>query len=212
MIKAVLSIDEETPCHKGAIESIFLEGDHIITAGEDGTIKMWNFNEMNECEGDDHLNYFMKPSGNFQLSSDNGPSKILTIERGEKFWLVFDKTGFIWKINIPDLETQEIEKEVVMETNSGKLMDLAVSNRVNAAVTIGEDGAVRLWDYVKQREMYNRIFKGSGTCLEWVPQNDSNKGRVLLAGFDDGVVRLSLTHYNSMDETNKLINALEKIN
>ncbi len=30
--------------------------------------------------------------------------------------------------------------------------------------------------------------------------------------FDDGVVRLSLTHYNSMDETNKLINALEKIN
>jgi len=30
--------------------------------------------------------------------------------------------------------------------------------------------------------------------------------------FDDGVVRLSLTHYNSIDETNKLINALEKIN
>mmetsp|Transcript_16248 Transcript_16248/g.13872 ORF Transcript_16248/g.13872 Transcript_16248/m.13872 type:complete len:351 (-) Transcript_16248:313-1365(-) len=83
-----------------------------------------------------------------------------------------------------------------METNSGKLMDLAVSNRVNAAVTIGEDGAVRLWDYVKQREMYNRIFKGSGTCLEWVPQNDSNKGRVLLAGFDDGVVRVLLLNKN----------------
>lgn len=34
-----------------------------------------------------------------------------------------------------------------METNSGKMMDLVVSSRVNAAVSIGEDGALRLWDY-----------------------------------------------------------------
>lgn len=75
----------------------------------------------------------------------------MTIERGEKFWLVFDKTGFIWKLSLPDFD-----QEVIMETNAGKMMDLAVSNRVNAAVTIGEDGCVRLWDYVKRSEMYNR--------------------------------------------------------
>lgn len=43
MIKAVLSISEDQPCHDGPIESIFLEGDHIVTAGNDGTIKLWNF-------------------------------------------------------------------------------------------------------------------------------------------------------------------------
>ncbi len=57
--------------------------------------------------------------------------------------MVFDQNGFIWKLKLPNLE-----QELVMEVNAGKLMDLATSTKVNAAVTIGEDGALRLWDYV----------------------------------------------------------------
>jgi len=34
-----------------------------------------------------------------------------------------------------------------MTTNSGKFMDLALSPINNSAISIGEDGAVRMWDY-----------------------------------------------------------------
>lgn len=68
MIKAVVSTDEETPCHKGAIEAIFLdvlggeEKQYIVTAGADGFIKFWDFEEIDQAEGDDHGNYYIKPT------------------------------------------------------------------------------------------------------------------------------------------------------
>jgi len=66
----------------------------------------------------------------------------LTIERSNNFWLVYDTHGVVWRLTLPTFEQQ-----AVMETNAGKMMDLCLSNHVNAAVSVGEDGAVRLWDY-----------------------------------------------------------------
>ena len=100
-------------------------------------------------------------------------SSILTIERASNFWLVYDTHGIIWRLSLPDFE-----QRIVMETNAGKMMDLCLSNHVNAAVSVGEDGAVRLWVYVNKKETYGRAFRGKGTCLEWAPKNNSNKGRV----------------------------------
>lgn len=79
-----------------------------------------------------------------------------------------------------------------MISNSGSLNDLVVSDTMNCAVTIGEDGAVRLWDYVNRREFYQRRFNGEGTCLEWLPYSMKNKGRVLVAGYSNGIVRYLL--------------------
>lgn len=95
----------------------------------------------------------------------------MTIERSNDFWLIYDANGKIWKLKLPSFE-----QELVLDTNAGKMMDLCLSNQVNAAVTIGEDGAVRLWDYVNKKETYFREFRGKGTCLEWAPRNESNKG------------------------------------
>ena len=50
------------------------------------------------------------------------PAKILWIEREKEFWVFTDSNGKIFKINLPDFT-----QESLMETNSGKLMDLALS-------------------------------------------------------------------------------------
>ena len=192
MIKAVISIDEETPCHRGPIEAIFLEGEYIVTAGGDGSIRFWNFQAINEAEGDDQLNFYLAPTNAYQIKSGEGKNaNILTIERGTDKWLLFDTNGYIWKLTLPNLD-----QELVMETNSGKLMDLAVSNRINAAVTIGEDGAVRLWDFVAKRELYHQTFNGKGTCVDWVTQNQAYRGRIIYTGFSTGVVRVLLLSKN----------------
>ena len=61
MIKAVISIDENTNCHENAIEVIMLEGDQIVTSGDDGYIKFWDFNILDNAEGDDRMNYYLSP-------------------------------------------------------------------------------------------------------------------------------------------------------
>jgi len=48
---------------------------------------------------------------------------------------------------LPDFE----KKEIVFRTNAGKLYDLATAPTFNAAITAGEDGVVRLWDYVNKK-------------------------------------------------------------
>lgn len=61
----------------------------------------------------------------------------------ENFWLIGDSGGRVWRV---DWETGK--KEIVYRNNSGAYLDLATSPQLNAAITVGEDGAITLWDYV----------------------------------------------------------------
>jgi hypothetical protein len=46
VIKVVIGISEEEPCHKGSIESIFLHKDCVITGAKDGFLKAWKLVEL----------------------------------------------------------------------------------------------------------------------------------------------------------------------
>jgi WD40 repeat protein len=64
----------------------------------------------------------------------------------------------------------------------------------NYAVTLGENGNVKVWDYVKKEVKFQEFYSGSGTCLEHMPHTEGNKGRVVAAGFDNGIVRIICIH------------------
>ena len=112
----------------------------------------------------------------------------MTIQRAEIFWIVGDAHGRIWKIELPDFENREI----IFNTNSGKIHDLALSPVMNSALTVGQDGSVRLWNYVNNKLFYFRKFPCEATCCEWIPFNKKNQGRLVIVGYSNGVVRLLL--------------------
>ena len=99
----------------------------------------------------------------------------------------------MWKLQLPNFK-----QELIFKTNSGKIMDLAVSGTDYASVSIGEDGALRVWDYIAKKEIINRSFKGKGTCLEWLPQNNTNRGRIIFAGYNTGIMRILLIKQNEI--------------
>ena len=55
LVKAHLVQDIATmkPCHDGMVEFIVIEGDYVLTAGGDGYIKWWKFNDIENAEADD---------------------------------------------------------------------------------------------------------------------------------------------------------------
>lgn len=65
-------------------------GETIITGGVDGTIKIWDYNVINEAEGDDDGNFYMKPTEEYKLPDLNGePAIILNlIPLADEKWLV----------------------------------------------------------------------------------------------------------------------------
>lgn len=73
----------------------------------------------------------------------------------ETYWLVQDLNGKILKLEIAENKI-DFQLTVVLNANYGKLNGLAVSPIANCAITAGDDGSVRLWDYVNRREFYSR--------------------------------------------------------
>merc|ERR1712039_4138 len=80
--------------------------------------------------------------------------------------------------------------EEIFRSNAGKYMGICHSRVYNAAVTIGEDGYVRVWNYAGNMEYCSRWFAGRGADIDWIPENGVNKGRLVVAGFQNGVLRI----------------------
>jgi WD40 repeat protein len=92
------------------------------------------------------------------------------------------------------MEKEESTYKVITEFHEGSVNGLVCSPVHSYAVSLGENGMLKVWDYVKQNVAYQRQFVGQGTCLEHMPATDGNKGRICAAGFDNGIVRiLSIT-------------------
>ena len=58
-IKCLINFSPEEACHKDNIEVVMRYEDYIVTAGNDGYIKFWNANAIDQAEGDDNLNFYI---------------------------------------------------------------------------------------------------------------------------------------------------------
>jgi len=107
--------------------------------------------------------------------------------KGHKHWLIQDAKGKIWRLMMDTLEYSE-----VMHFHAGIIADMTLSTKQNVATTVGSDGQVKLWDYLRDKEHYSRRFLGKGTCIDSMPHAEANQGRVVSVGFDNGIVRTLL--------------------
>lgn len=107
-----------------------------------------------------------------------------------------DANGRILKVRLSESK-HDFEMETVLDINSGKLNDIIVNPIQNSAVTVGDDGTVRLWDFVYKRQHYFRNFSSKGTCAEWLPYSRRNSAaRIIVTGSSNGIVRWLLLNPN----------------
>jgi len=188
LVKAHIKLVGGEPLHKGMIEQIIIKDTYVVTAGADGFIKWFDLNTIANTEPDETLTLEIKQIYAFQIKSQHGtPAYIVNILQGPDHWLIQDGKGRIWNLNT---ETKEYKE--VLHFHSGRISDLILNNETNAGISLGSDGAIKLWDYTKSMEVYTRQFTGEGLCIDWMPRNSKNLGRVLATGFAEGVVRIIL--------------------
>lgn len=147
LIRSVVSIDKDTPCHKGKIEFVKLVDNKLISAGSDGYIRFWDGPAINTGESDEQFNLYAQPEKEIYFEAINGgPAHIIWIDMSEEFWIVQDALGRTWKYQLSDGTQTEI-----LRYNSGRFTDFALSPLNNCLVSTGNDGVVRLWDYGTQK-------------------------------------------------------------
>jgi hypothetical protein len=80
----VVSIDKDTPCHKGLINYIKLVKSKLVTAGSDGFIKFWDGQAINTGESDEHFNYYIQPEREIYFEAPfGGPAHLIWIDMSE---------------------------------------------------------------------------------------------------------------------------------
>jgi len=73
LIKCVIVVDKETntKCHQSYINVIFRKEGDIVSAGADGYIKFWDCLAIDNAEGDDFGNFYIKPTSELFISSED---------------------------------------------------------------------------------------------------------------------------------------------
>lgn len=140
------------------IEVVYLDGEHFITAGGDGYIKWWKFHDIDNAEADETVEVVILPVKEKIIRDEsNGgePAYIVNMIKGNDHWLIQDGKGKIWKMMMDSMEVTEIR-----HFHSGQISDLVLNPVQNAAISLGQDGQAKLWDFIKDREFYSRKFVG----------------------------------------------------
>jgi len=189
-VKTHLMLDAEnkTPLHKGMIEVLLQDEDYYVTAGADGFIKWWRISDIDQAEAEEGLDFAISPTKEIQITEGEdgkNPAYIVHMIRADAKWYIQDAYGRIYM-----MPRDSDVYQVVFEFNQGAINDVAISPQHNYALTLGENGLVKTWDYVAKNVAYQSHYAGGGSCLEHMPNSDGNKGRICAAGFDNGIVRI----------------------
>eukprot|EP00698_Gefionella_okellyi_P015023 TRINITY_DN4206_c0_g1_i1.p2 TRINITY_DN4206_c0_g1~~TRINITY_DN4206_c0_g1_i1.p2 ORF type:complete len:1598 (+),score=505.86 TRINITY_DN4206_c0_g1_i1:63-4856(+) len=185
IIKVEISRKGGKPCHKGAIEVLDfnLTTGQLISAGDDGYIRMWDYTVLEGAEPSDDAPIFeIEPLNEIRVG-DN--VRIRDLLKQEDHWMVQDASGGVWRLDLPSYKPTQL-----IQCHSGSVSAVSCNPGSQIAATTGLDGSVRIVDYVNKKLLTSAHFRAGGTTLLWLPLDLDKTGRTLLAGFNDGVVRV----------------------
>ena len=184
------------PCHEGMIEVVRFDNatKTISTTGADGHVRWWDYATVRDAEpDDDQIEVLIEPIREAAIGDGAGGlcnvKSIITTEPDH--WLVQDANGGIVRVAVG--EDGEIgESTRLTSFHGGSINGMDVSAVSDHAVTAGSDGTVRLWAYAEKREVYRHKFCAGCTFVQMAPAYVDGSQRTIVAGFDDGVVRILL--------------------
>ena len=184
----MLDVEKQTPLHKGMIEVLLQDDEYFITAGADGYVKWWRMADIDAAEAEEGVDVALAPVKEILIAENehgDNPAYIVTMILANNKWYIQDANGRIYVMD----HDSEIYREIT-QFHKGAINDIVCSPSHNYAVSLGEDGLIKVWDYANRTDPYRGLFSGGGTCLEHMPHTDVNKGRICAVGFDNGIVRM----------------------
>ncbi|GMH39549.1 hypothetical protein BSKO_07447 [Bryopsis sp. KO-2023] len=191
LIKAVLTRHGGKPCHDGAVSVVEhdVKAGHIITAGNDGFVRIWDFNMIRDAEPpDDAVTVEISPADEVKISED---CLIKSLIWDSKQWVIFAESGAIFKVTLPDIGpvSKGERPKMLLEFNSAGFAGLETLDGERCAITAGKDGSVRLYNYLEKEQLHCSQFCSPASQLLLLPATLDPERRTILVGFEDGTLR-----------------------
>ena len=192
LIKVEITRKGRKTCHQGNIEQFFLDEGELITAGLDGCVKVWDFECIDTAEAHNQTKLFeLEPMSELKVGNGvNILSLVKSVDEEESsIWYAQDGSGGIWKLDLSFSHTSQSPAKL-FSYHAGKISSLALSPISHIAATTGQDGTVRLFDYISKEPLCYQRYKTAGCSILWLPKFVDETCSSILVGFADGVLRL----------------------
>ncbi|KAG1684251.1 hypothetical protein DVH05_015278 [Phytophthora capsici] len=196
--------------HAGTISVVDFDPDEeqIVTAGKDGYVRFWSFDSIDTADIAADETVALVPMKRQVLVQPQMDIRAVVKEQSGRY-LLQDGVGGVHLLVLKGNDEHQVEFDYVPD-DTGRTTGIVCSPYEHLAVTCGEDGSVRAWDYVS-RTCLMSVFPeqsfadqdssaalSAATAIVWVPNtvaviNDIlPASRQVAVGFDDGLVRVLL--------------------
>ncbi|XP_068925975.1 cilia- and flagella-associated protein 44 [Petaurus breviceps papuanus] len=191
LIKVELCRHARRTCHIGPINQIMLDEGEVITAGDDGCVRIWDFETIDTADAIDESEMIeMEPINEMQVGKNvKLYSMVKIFKPGNSIWYAQDANGAIWKLDLSFSNITQDPKQL-FSFHTGPITAMVVSPFTYLMATTSHDCSIRIFDFAAKLFLTHMEFKEGGTALVWAPRVVSYRGGLLIAGFEDGVIRI----------------------
>ncbi|VDK32890.1 unnamed protein product [Taenia asiatica] len=191
LIKVQICRKDGSPCHDGLIMHILIYEGELFTIGTDGYARTWEFEAIDQAEAQEEGTFLeLEPMNEMRVSPHAKLTSLQKVEdEGTVYWYCMDANDGIWKLDLSFSHTSA-SPQLILPYHAGAIVDCAVSPKSHLAATLGFDGSIRIFDVPKKATLGFKRFNACGRCLIWAPTHVDPKGKTIVAGFEDGVVRI----------------------
>ncbi|XP_014831211.1 PREDICTED: cilia- and flagella-associated protein 44 [Poecilia mexicana] len=191
-IRVEITRMEGRSCHVGVVQPFTLEDGQLMTFGADGAVRSWDFEKINMATMSDSSSHWfeLEPINELLVGYNVCLTSVVRTYVPDSFmWFAQDSNGSIWKLDLSFTNTAA-DPECLFSFHAGAIQGMDVSTKSHLMATTTLDRSVRVFDFVANKEVGMSHFNQGGTMVCWAPLLVNQSGGLLVAGFEDGVVRL----------------------
>nr|KAJ3422153.1 Cilia- and flagella-associated protein 44 [Polyrhizophydium stewartii] len=207
MIKCEIGVKGRRLCHQGRIEAILLVEGEVITAGEDGLVRIWDLETIDNADvtttsqaaagasaegaaaasssGIQSRVFEMEPIDEILIAKDVKIKTVVRYPDSSHDYLVQDQQGHLFKL---DLNKRSSDK--LLSFHAGSVVSIDASPMSHFTASLGSDGSLRVYDYTTKATLNSLKYSGGGSCMCFLPKSLDSSGNTVIAGFTDGVIRI----------------------
>ncbi|CAG4986750.1 unnamed protein product [Parnassius apollo] len=180
-------------CHKAPIIQFMLSpaGDEVTTISRDGCVRAWYWDTVDQADPPEDDPYVeLNPVAETCVP---GCQIMCLKHQKDMYWYAQDGNGGIWTV---DLEIDKIEcnHRKVLTSHAGGIVGMVNLRLHPLLITVGEDGALHVYNTQNQVLLARYQFPSAITCLMYPPIDVDPTARIIMVGFADGVMRTLLLH------------------
>jgi WD40 repeat protein len=155
-------------CHNGAIQQIVLNEGDIYTIGDDGFIKVWDFETIDTAEpSEDKAKLEIEPLNELQVGKNVSlRSMVKDFTEESTIWYAQDSNGGIWRIDLGFSATSDDPRQL-FNFHSGVINGIECSPSSHLLASTADDGTLKIYNYASFELLVQKKHLTSGTCLKW---------------------------------------------